>query len=126
MREAVGGCQRQVERCRIGDAGPVEIRRLDALLLGEQPDLRRRAVHHHDPDATEQGTSSISVALVTCRVHEVKVFPGLRDVVQDVHRSVSFVLARAIYVPASGELPEVWSSTGGVPLRTTSGGSEVS
>ena len=48
--EPVGGGERELERRRIRDAGAVEVRGLDALLVGERLDLLRRTVDEHHAD----------------------------------------------------------------------------
>ena len=50
VRQPVRGGQRELQRGRVRDARAVEVRGGNFLLLGEQLDLRRRAVDEHDAD----------------------------------------------------------------------------
>ena len=80
-----------LQRRRIGDAGAIEVGRLDSLLLRERLNLRRRAVHEHHADV--QGTQhrhvQKDVGEVFVRddgaVHGENegLFAELRDVLQD-------------------------------------------
>jgi hypothetical protein len=50
MRQPVGGGQRQLQRGFVGDAGAVEIGRLDVLFAGQRADLRPRPMRQDHPD----------------------------------------------------------------------------
>ena len=48
--QAVGRRQRQLQGLGIGDAGAIEVGRLNFCFSGQRLDLRRRAMNEHHPD----------------------------------------------------------------------------
>ena len=91
MRQPVRGGQREFQRVGIGDAGAVEIGRLEIAFLGERFDLRRGAVHEHHANVQRAQHRDIQqdVAEIfigddgAVHLNDERFLPELRDVLQD-------------------------------------------
>ena len=91
VRETVRGIDGEFQCRRVGDAGAIEVRRLDSLPFGESLNLLRRAVdqHHADVQGTQHRHVQEDVGEVFVRddasVHrdDECLFAELRDVLEN-------------------------------------------
>ena len=99
--QPVGGVERQLQSWRVGDAGAVQVRGRDALLLRQRLDLRRRSMHQHHADVqgTQHGDVEKDIGEVLIRDDDAvdgndKVFSRNCGMYWRIpRRSVSFTLA---------------------------------